>query len=207
MRSQLQNANPESRQEEITGKPPRLLPLPRSEISADGLEIVRRLRTAAKLPETTEIPEVASTMLRHPSLYEKHASLGTELLGHGSLTARHREIAILRTAWLCRAPFEWGAHVAMSKRVGINSEEIDRLTSSSSAAEWDEQEHAIVRTAEQLHDDAMISDDVWKTLTSFLDDRQIIELIYVVGHYTKVAFLQNALRLRLPEGNRGLMAR
>jgi hypothetical protein len=44
-------------------------------------------------------------------------------------------------------------------------------------------------------------------LETFLDERQLIELPYLIGNYTKVAYLQNALRLRLRGGNRGLSAR
>jgi hypothetical protein len=53
----------------------------------------------------------------------------------------------------------------------------------------------------------MISDTTWGELETFLDSRQLIELPYVIGTYTKVAFLQNALRLRLGRNNPGLSAR
>lgn len=85
--------------------------------------------------------------------------------------------------------------------------EIERLTQEAGDAGWDEADRAIVLAAEELHRGAMISDPVWAVLTGFLDERQLIELVYVVGHYTKVAYLQNALRLRLSPGNEGVAAR
>lgn len=150
---------------------------------------------------------MVSTLLRHPDLYEKHAALGTQILGHATLDKRQRELAILRTGWLCGAPFEWGEHVNIGKRIGLSEAEITRIIVGSAAIEWDPEDQAIVAAAEELHDNAMISDMTWERLAAFLDEQQLIELVYIIGHYTKVAFLQNALRLRLPPGNAGLAAR
>lgn len=196
-----------ARQQQVFGCGPRIMPLPASEVGPEGAEIVRSLQKAAGLVETAAIPEVVATLLRHPNLYEKHASIGAELFGRGELSPRQRELAILRTGWLCGAPFEWGEHVAIAKRAGLTSAEIQRLTLAADSAGWDADDCAIVEAAEELHHDAMISDRIWAALGAFLDERQLIELVYVVGHYTKVAFLQNALRLRLPPGNEGLAAR
>lgn len=196
-----------ARQQQVFGCGPRIMPLPASEVGPEAAEIVRSLQKAAGLVETAAIPEVVATLLRHPNLYEKHASIGAELFGRGELSPRQRELAILRTGWLCGAPFEWGEHVAIGKRAGLSAAEIDALAQDTDLADWDEPDRAIVRAAEELHRDAMISDAVWSALASFLDEAGLIELVYVVGHYTKVAYLQNALRLRLPPGNDGLFAR
>jgi alkylhydroperoxidase family enzyme len=196
-----------ARQQQVFGCGHRIMPLPASEVGPEGAEIVRARQKAAGLVETAAIPEVVATLLRHPNLYEKHASIGAELFGRGELSPRQRELAILRTGWLCGAPFEWGEHVAIAKRAGLTSAEIQRLTLAADSAGWDADDCAIVEAAEELHHDAMISDRVWAALGAFLDERQLIELVYVVGHYTKVAFLQNALRLRLPLGNEGLATR
>ena len=51
---------------------------------------------------------------------------------------------------------------------------------------------------------AMISDPTWSELETFLDDRQLIELPYVIGTYAKEVFLQDPFRLRLVRGNPGL---
>lgn len=199
--------NDVTRQQEILGHGPRIAPLSACEISPDGAEIVRSLRKAAGLAEAAEVPGVVATLLRHPRLYEKHAAVGAALLGDGALSPRQRELAVLRTGWLCGAPFEWGEHVAIGKRVGLTAAEIEWLTQEAADAGWDDADRAIVLAAEELHRGAMISDPVWAVLTGFLDERQLIELVYVVGHYTKVAYLQNALRLRLSPGNEGLAAR
>lgn len=193
------------RQREILGAGPRILPLRAREVGPEGLAIVASLRKATGLDEAGEIPDVVATLLRHPRLYEKHAAVGVALLGDGALSPRQRELAVLRTAWLCGAPFEWGEHVAIAKRAGISSEEIERLARDTEAADWNEIDRAIILAAEELYHNAMISDETWAVLSAHLEDRHLIELIYVVGHYTKVAYLQNALRLS--PGSEGLAAR
>ena len=114
---------------------------------------------------------------------------------------------ILRTGWLCGAPFEWGEHVEIARRNGITSEEINLVTVGSQADAWSHVERTLLRAAEELHADAMIGDATWSELAAFLNEMQLIELVYVIGNYTKVAYLQNALRIRLGSRNRGLTAR
>jgi 4-carboxymuconolactone decarboxylase len=196
-----------TRQQEILGQPPRVAPLNPHELGEQAQAIVARIRQAAGTPATGGIPEYVATFLKHPALYEKHVALGTELLGNGTLTARQRELAVLRTGWLCGAPYEWGEHVEIAKRAGLTSDEIERVTQGSEAVGWSKEDGAILRAAEELHASAMISDETWRILEEFLDERQQIELPYVIGTYTKVAFFQNALRLRLQKGNQGLSAR
>ena len=116
-------------------------------------------------------------------------------------------VAILRIGWLCQAPYEWGEHVLIAKRLGIGSDEIERVTRGSLATEWSEHERAILRAAEELHENAMISAATWEPLSKQLDDRQLIELPILIGQYQAVAYYQNSLRLRLHNGNLGLKAR
>jgi alkylhydroperoxidase family enzyme len=153
------------------------------------------------------LPEIMRTMLRHPDLFARIADMGIQLLSKGALPGRERELAILRIGWLCQAPYEWGEHVLIAKKLGITSEEIERITQGSHAPGWSEHEQAILRAAEELHEDARISDATWATLAKRFDERQLIELPVVIGQYQTVAYYQNSLRLRLHNGNHGLKAR
>jgi 4-carboxymuconolactone decarboxylase len=55
--------------------------------------------------------------------------------------------------------------------------------------------------------DAMISDETWDVLAKTYDEAQLLELPILIGQYLGVAFLQNSLRVVLPEGYQGLRAR
>jgi alkylhydroperoxidase family enzyme len=192
----------------ITGQPPRLPPMTAEEVGPEAMTLVRDMRRAVGLdPDAmTEVPDYMSTILRRTELYRTFGDYGLQLM-KGLISPRRRELAVLRTGWLCRAPFEWAEHVAIGKRIGLTAEEIERVIRGSSDPAWSADERAILRAAEELHADAMISDETWAELAKFLDQLQLIELPFLIGHYHQVAFYQNALRLRPPPGNLGLSAR
>ena len=209
----MSDAEIEARQELILGHPQRMRPLERNdETVALAMDYWRKLRRSITGKDeepgpADKIPAIHFTMLRHPGLWEQITALSVQLSGRGQLSVRERELAILRTGWLCQAPFEWGEHVKFGKSMGITSEEVERVTVGSSAPGWDEHERALMRAVEELHTEQMISDDTWDTLSRRLSDTQLFELTVLVGQFTTVAYWQNSLRIPLGEGNVGLAAR
>src|SRR5690242_10113833 len=53
--------------------------------------------------------------------------------GNSSLSARDRELLIMRTCWLCRNEYTWGNHVAGAKRAGLSDDELLRITKGAEA--------------------------------------------------------------------------
>jgi len=165
-------------------KPPRMEPLNTPDAIEAAIRNTVALRKAAgsSTPVTADsVPEFVTTLLRHPDLYYRLTELSMQLQGQGTLTARDRQLAILRKAWLYQGAYVWGEHVKHSKRVGITSEEIERVTQGSAAPGWTVHECALLRAVEELHSNAMISDTAWNVLAQRLDDRQLIELPILVG--------------------------
>ena len=215
----------------MSGDAPRLEPLRAEDLTEDLLALVARMQAvnvaiesreqyllsdvadakgaaqAAQAEAIAKLPEIILTMLRHPALFSRLTELGIQLLGKGELPARERELVVLRGAWLCQAPYEFGEHVFVAKKAGVTSEEIDRLKIGSSAPGWSEHEAALMRAVEELHRDAIISDATWAILAQTYTDKQLIELPVVVGIYQATAYYHNSLMLRLHVGNRGLDAR
>lgn len=213
MSSKADGGHPDSRAREarVLGAPPRIAPLPPEQALDLAIENTASLRKAASRNaenlSLADIPELVFTLLKHPDLYQAIAGLSIQLLGRGRLAARDRELVVLRVAWLWQAPYEWGEHVKLAKAAGITSAEIERLIAGSAAPGWEAHDAALLRAAEELIDDAMISDETWAVLAQRLDEQQLFELPVLVGQFTNVAFFQNALRLRLEDHNPGLQAR
>lgn len=196
------------RQAEILGSGPRLAPLAPEERSAEQQDLVERSRPPREvrhLPgaDDTEWVEI---MARHPALFAAHMGFARQFMAAGRLAPRDRELAVLRLAWISGAPFEWGGHVTIAKGCGLSEEEIDRVKQGPDAPGWSARDAAIQRAVEELHADTMISDETWQGLSSCFDEAQLVEFVLLIGHYTTVAYYQNALRFRLPEGNEGLLA-
>jgi 4-carboxymuconolactone decarboxylase len=196
--------NIDARMEEIVGKPQRIAPLAEEELSPEGRELCARIRKSFNASETDALPKVFATMLKHPGLYRCQLEMGIELVANGKLPPRERELAILRNAWLCGAPYEWGEHVDIAKRVGITTEEIEATTEGAKAELWNEHERAILRAVDELHMHKTISDETWDVLAASWDEQQLMEFPVLVGQYISTALLQNSLRIRLADDNPGL---
>jgi alkylhydroperoxidase family enzyme len=199
----------QEREEYIRCRPPRLPLLPPEERTERQRELLDQMSMVVVdgVRKPREDKAALEILIRHAELYKAHLEVAQKYLSDCEMDIRDRELAILRIAWLSRAPFEWGSHVKIAKRNGITSEEIERVIEGSTAPGWSKRDHAIVRAMEELHFDSMIIDDTWADLQEFYNDKKLIELVILAGQYKTVAYYQNSLRLPLPEGNMGLLAR
>jgi len=143
------------------------------------------------------VPPLAlfTTLARVPRVWERFRA--GSLLDRGPLSLRQREIVIDRTCARCGCAYEWGVHmVFFAERVGLTSEQI-RATVRGGADDpaWSDAERLLVRTVDELHDSASLSDEVWEALAAAFSVEQIFEVIALVGFYHTVSFFANGLRL------------
>ena len=199
----------QERDEYIRGRPPRLPLLPPEERTERQQELLDEMSMVVVdgVRKPREDKSALEILIRHAELYKAHMEVAQKYLSDCEMDIRDRELAILRIAWLSQAPFEWGSHVKIAKRNGITSEEIERVMEGSWAPGWRKQDRAILRAVEELHFDSMVTDDTWSDLQQFYNDKKLIELLILAGQYKTVAYYQNSLRLPLPEGSMGLLAR
>lgn len=166
---------------------PRIAPL----VPEDQDDEARELIAGAGAPGAPA-SNIFTTLVRHPGLFRKWLPFGGKLLA-GKLAARERELLILRTGWRCRSEYEWGQHVLIGRHAGLSADEIERIKDGPDAPGWDPFDAALLRAADELHDDACITDATWAVLSSRYDQRHLIELPMLVGHYHMVAFTLNSL--------------
>lgn len=201
----------EAREAEILGKPTRLPNVDRQAIAEEVIEVTTALRAdlfpGAPALSFEEVPEIMFTMQPYLTIWSKIMAMSMQLLGpNARLSRRDQKLAILRTGWLLGAPFEFGEHAKQARQLGFTGEEIDRIVEQGSASShWTVHEAAVLRTAEELQTDAMVSDATWDRLD--LDHEQKFELVVLIGQFTTIAYFQNALRVKLEDGSKGLAAR
>lgn len=140
------------------------------------------------------------TLMWNPELQEAHASLAGYLRNSACLPQRDREIAILRQAWDGGSDYQWGMHAEMALDAGLTREEIERIAVGSEAGGWAPHEAAIIRAVDELHAACRIGDETWAALAAHYDERQLIELIVLVGNYRLLAYVFNAVGIRPPSG-------
>ena len=177
---------------------PRIPPLPEEQRDEQAQELLSGV-SAAGAPASN----IFSTLVRHPGLFRRWLPFGGKLLGGGKLPARDRELLILRTGCVCRAEYEWAQHREISRSIGITDEEIARVREGADAAGWDSFEATLMRAVDELHAEAAISAETWATLTERYDEKQLIEVPMLVGHYHMVAFTLNSLGVPLEPGLAG----
>jgi alkylhydroperoxidase family enzyme len=180
---------------------PRIPPLPEAEWS-EALRPTLQARPPG-LHGRLGDNNIFSSFARHEKLLRSWLPFGGFLLGAGVLAPRERELLILRTGYNCRSPYEWGQHVRISEGLGMDREEILRVARGPEAVGWSSADSTLLRAADELHRDAKISDSTWAQLAEDHDERELIELAMLVGHYHMVAFALNSLEVELDEGLEG----
>lgn len=195
-----------ARMEQVLGQPQRIAPLDEATLGERERELIARMRDLTAFPREQPIHTFFATLAHQPAFFEAYMQLGITAMGSATLGLRERELLILRTGWLCGAPYQFGEHVISGKAAGLDGDDIERIKQGSSASGWSDADRSLLAAAEELHADAMISEATWASLAAWLAPGELIELMMIVGHYHLTAFIQNSLRFGLNPGRAGLAA-
>ena len=131
--------------------------------------------------------------------------LGTAILGRQKLSAKLRELAILRVAALSAARYEWVQHVPIAQATGAADAQIAALERGDIAADaFDPLECAVLRFTTEVVRDVRASDATFAELARRLSAQEIVELILTVGYYMMIARLleTTAVDLDPPAGTK-----
>ncbi|REE99565.1 carboxymuconolactone decarboxylase family protein [Thermomonospora umbrina] len=139
---------------------------------------------------------IFTTLGRHSELFRAWIGLGSMMLLGGTLGPRIRELAILRVAHNSGCAYEWDHHVRIGRDAGLTEVEIGALAGDLDAHAWTSEDWAVVAAADELHATSTLSDAVWSALAKRLDERALIELVMLIGHYQMLAYALNALRVQ-----------
>jgi 4-carboxymuconolactone decarboxylase len=173
---------------------PRIPRLPREEWDDE---------TRALLGDGTPL-NIFSTLAHHPKLMKRWMVFASHVLAKSTLSARDRELLILRTGWRCQAPYEWGQHVAIARQSGLGDDDIVRVSEGPAAPGWAPNEAALLRAADQLHDKQALDDDLYATLAAHYDTQQLLDIVFACGQYTLVSMALNAFRVERDDGVTGV---
>src|SRR5438093_5581116 len=147
---------------------------------------------------------VFATLAHHPKLMKRWLVFANHVLAKSTLPARDRELLVLRTGWNCRAPYEWGQHVAIARGIGITDDEIVRVAEGPDADGWSEADAALLRAADELHNEQTVSDSTYSALSARYDAPGLLDLVFTVGQYHLVSMTLNAFRTERDDGVTGV---
>jgi AhpD family alkylhydroperoxidase len=146
-------------------------------------------------------PNLFLTLGRHRRLFLAWAHFGGRLMPGGRLPRRDTELVILRVAHLRDCAYELEHHVHLAKRAGIGPDDVTRVLAGPEADGWTPRERALLAAVDQLHRDQDLDDAAWAALAAHLDERERLELVFLVGHYELLATGIRTLRIQ-PDARR-----
>lgn len=131
-------------------------------------------------------PDGVATMLHHPKLATRWLDFNQTILYDGLITARQREVMVLRVAWRTRSEYEWIQHCRLAPRWDISYDELVAI-SEGDYSSFDEVEQALLTASDEMLDAYRITDETWARLTPHFDNAQLQEIAFVIGTYTCLA--------------------
>ena len=110
------------------------------------------------------------------------------------------ELMVLRVAWRTRSTYEWCSTFAWHSASGITIEEVEAIGRSSGCRELDAVGSRPARRDRPAIDRYCIEDDTWGRLAEQLDERQLVEMAFIVGTYTCLAMAFNSFGIEVDAG-------
>lgn len=178
----------------------RLAPLTPEEMTAEQRDAYETIAAIVRRNGIhPEVPITYLTWLRSPELALQMIEFGP-FIRHRILDYRKRELAILVTGRLCKAPLEWHLHLPFAREAGIEEEVIAALAERRRPSFADPADAALYDVASELVAGQAMSDATYARAIEALGARQLVELVAIVGFYTTIAMLIGTFRFALPEG-------
>ena len=157
---------------------------------------VRAFARLSGLVTRTGPPNLFLTLGRHNRLFWGWLYFASTLMPRGRLPRRVTEIVILRVASLGACEYELEHHRRLAQRVGLVRDEIADAEHGSGEGKFSAVEKIAMRAAEQLYEEGDLDDETFESLRRHLSEREIVELVFLVGHYSMLATAIRALRVQ-----------
>jgi len=138
--------------------------------------------------------------LHAPAFGELAQKLGAYCRFGTSIAPRLTEFAILATAHMWKAHYEWAAHEPQALRAGVKPATIQALRAGREPSSAPKDERAIYAFVKQVYATRRASDRVYQAVHATLGDAGMVELVGLLGYYAMVAMTLNVFRMPVPEG-------
>ena len=136
--------------------------------------------------------------LHAPEFGHLAQALGGHCRYKTALPPRLSEFAILCTARLWRAQYEWFAHAPMAEKAGVSPKTIRDLRAGREPQSAPKDERAIYAFVRELYKTNRVSDRTYKRLHAFLGDAAMVELVGILGYYALISMTLNVFRMMPP---------
>jgi len=143
---------------------------------------------------------VQSMMAHHPALMKAWMPFRNHVVANSTLSARQRELLILRTAHNCEADYESQHHVERGLLAGLEQVEIDRVRKGATAIGWQTDEAALLAAADDCHRDQCIAENTLEEVCQHFSKQQQLDIVVTVGMYMTLAMIIKTWNVPMEEG-------
>lgn len=138
------------------------------------------------------------TIAHNRELARAFTAFGGYFLRRGLLSARERELVILRVCALTGAEYEWGVHARIfARRAGIDDADLAATIEGQAMTGWSEREQAAVEAVEGLVRSAEWESKTRERLLALLEPPELLEYLFLVSHYRGIATVIRSLGVEL----------
>jgi 4-carboxymuconolactone decarboxylase len=138
-----------------------------------------------------------NAFLLQPHLGAVLQAVGTAVRYETSLTDRAREIAILVVAVHWDSSFEWYAHEAVGRHVGLTDDELDAIRQGRFDC-FTGDERVVATTSALLSGAGDLDDASYTEVVSAIGEAGLFELLTLVGYYATLALQLRVFRVGSP---------
>jgi len=136
-----------------------------------------------------------SIWLYRPELADRAQRLGQYCRYDTSLEPRLSELAILTTARIWDAAFEWQAHVPHALAGGVDSSIIDSLSADQTPSFVSKDEEIVYAVTREINITRQLSDDTYNQVVKILGVEATVDLIGLLGYYALISMTINAFKI------------
>jgi 4-carboxymuconolactone decarboxylase len=139
-----------------------------------------------------------TALLHVPGLADRVRALGDYFRGDAELPPADIELAILTTVREAGARYAWARHEVRAREVGTRTEAIEALRANGPLDRLSPHERLVVETARSLLRTRALDDALYARAREELGERQLVELVTLVGHYSLIGFILNGFEIPPP---------
>jgi AhpD family alkylhydroperoxidase len=139
--------------------------------------------------------QLFSTLGRQRSLFRAWLRFSAQMMPGGKISRHETELVILRVAHLRQCQYEQDHHARIGRRVGIDAEQLARISAGPSASGWSPRQRVLLSAVDELVHAKNIDEPLWAELRMHYDEPQLIELCLLIGQYEALATTIATLRI------------
>lgn len=167
---------------------------------ADMSEEQRRIHDAIVNGPRGRVEGPLKVWLHSAPLADKAQQLGQFARFDSSLEPRLSELAIMITGRFWTAQFEWAVHKGFALKAGLDEHVLDAIRDRRTPDFKRRDERVVYDFSRALHEHHKISDALYAEAVEVLGQRQVIDLVGILGYYTLISMTINAFEVPLEDG-------